>query len=499
MGIPSYFSYIIKNHKSIITALFYQPSNLYLDSNSIVYDVAKQLNYEDFFNSMDFETTLILRVCEKINHYIQKVQPTHGVFIAFDGVPPLAKMVQQRERRYKGYLTTQLSKKLNIVEDKPSWNTIHITPGTEFMNKLDKEIKQYFHNYIPLYKEFIISTSVDPGEGEHKLFEYIRKHSNPEHTTFIYGLDADLIILGLNHLKYTRIYLMRETAEFRLDSNYHQELMLLDLNQLKQELDLVMDHKLNDYILLSFFIGNDFFPKLPYINLHQKGMERLTTLYKKVILPTEYIFDGRQIHWSLFKKLILAISQVEHSMFKELYKERNKFHFTSTDVSAKLNALPRIYREVEKYINPFEEGWEHRYYNKLFKVNYTQNNLKKISKNYLEMVEWNIQYYSMDVPNWDIYYHYNYPPLFKDLLSFIPDTNVLLLTPAPILPFTSNQLLAYVLPREYLHLLPKDIYEKIKDKKWYDKCDVEWSYCNFFWESNILCNDIPIKELKKLI
>ncbi len=497
MGIPSYFSYIIKNHKLIITKLFHQPSNLYLDSNSIVYDAAKQLNYQDFLNIMDYENTLILRVCEKINHYINTVQPTHGVFIAFDGVPPLAKMVQQRERRYKGHLTTKLSKKLGILEDKPSWPTINITPGTEFMNKLDKEIKQYFHKYIPFYKEFIISTSVDPGEGEHKLFEYIRKHSNPEHTTFIYGLDADLIILGLNHLKYTTIYLMRESVEFHVDN--HQELMLLDLNKLKKELDHVMDSKLNDYILLSFFIGNDFFPKLPYINIHQKGMEVLTTLYKQVILPKENIFDGHQINWPLFKKLITSISKVELSMFKELYKERNKFHFTSTDVSAKLNALPRIYREVEKYINPFEEGWEYRYYKKLFKVNDTTTNLKKICKNYLEMFEWNIQYYSMDVPNWDTYYHFNYPPLFKDLIHFIPDSNVLLVKPAQIIPFTSTQLLAYVLPREHLDLLPKNIYEKIKDKNWYDKCDVEWSYCNFFWESNILCNDIPIKELRLIL
>jgi 5'-3' exonuclease len=496
MGIPSYFSYIIKNHKSIITKLFHKPSNLYLDSNSIVYDVAKQLNYKDFLNIIDFENMLILRVCEKIHYYIDHVKPTYGVFIAFDGVPPLAKMVQQRERRYKGALTTKLSKKLNIMDDSPSWNTINITPGTEFMNKLDKEIKQYFHKYIPFYKEFIISTSVDPGEGEHKLFEHIRKHSHKNHTTFIYGLDADLIILGLNHLQYTSIYLMRESIDFKLDSSHHQELMLLNLNELKKQLNHTIDNKLNDYILLSFFIGNDFFPKIPYINIHQKGMDVLTTIYKRVILPHEMIFDGTTIHWQLFKKLIKGISQVEHSMFKDLYKERNKFHFTSSDVSAKLNALPRIYREVEKYINPFEEGWEHRYYKKLFKSNYTASTFQKISTNYLEMIEWNIKYYSMDVPNWETYYHFNYPPLFKDLIHFIPNSNLSLLKSKTIHPLTSNQLLAYVLPKEHLQLLPPDIYDKIKHKHWYDKCDIEWSYCNFFWESNILCNDIPLKDLK---
>lgn len=490
MGIPSYFSYIIKNHKSIITKLFHNPSNLYLDSNSIIYDIAHQLNYQDYLNDMDFENILIIRVCEKIHQYIDHVKPTDGVFIAFDGVPPLAKMVQQRERRYKGWITNKLSKKLNIIDDKPSWNTVNITPGTEFMNKLDKEIKQYFHKYISFYKHFIISTSIDPGEGEHKLFEYIRKNPDPEKTTFIYGLDADLIILGLNHLKYSKIYLMRESIDLSHD------LMLLNLSELNKELNHLIDNKLNDYILLSFFIGNDFFPKIPYINIHQKGMEVLTKIYKSVILPDEMIFDGTQINWYLFKKLIIGISQVEHSMFKELYKERNKFHFTSTDISAKLNALPRIYRETEKYINPFEEYWEHRYYQKLFKVNYTKSNLNKICKNYLEMFEWNILYYSINAPNWDTYYHFNYTPLFKDLIQFIPDHTIHLIKPHKITPFTGNQLLAYVLPREYLNLLPDNIYQQIKNKHWYDKCDIEWSYCNFFWESNIICNDISIKDLR---
>ena len=40
-----------------------------------------------------------------------------------------------------------------------------------------------------------------PGEGEHKIFDYIRenKHINNEKTV-IYGLDADLIMLTVNHL-----------------------------------------------------------------------------------------------------------------------------------------------------------------------------------------------------------------------------------------------------------------------------------------------------------
>ena len=41
MGIPSYFSYIVKNHPEIIKKYFKETffvSNFYLDSNSIIYD-----------------------------------------------------------------------------------------------------------------------------------------------------------------------------------------------------------------------------------------------------------------------------------------------------------------------------------------------------------------------------------------------------------------------------------------------------------------------------
>ena len=47
MGIPSYFSYIVKNHREIIQKindLKIPIHNLYIDSNSIVYDSLRALN-----------------------------------------------------------------------------------------------------------------------------------------------------------------------------------------------------------------------------------------------------------------------------------------------------------------------------------------------------------------------------------------------------------------------------------------------------------------------
>ena len=64
MGIPSYFSYIVKNHSSII--IKYNPksisvNNLYLDCNSIIYDVVHNM---DFNNLNDSEINVIMKEYE---------------------------------------------------------------------------------------------------------------------------------------------------------------------------------------------------------------------------------------------------------------------------------------------------------------------------------------------------------------------------------------------------------------------------------------------------
>ena len=98
MGIPSYFSFIVKNHGNIVRKIHKLNKNIdnfYLDSNSIVYDCLRALdkNYKD--NDEEFERLLIEAVCRKIDEYISIIQPSNNVLIAFDGVAPVAKLEQQ--------------------------------------------------------------------------------------------------------------------------------------------------------------------------------------------------------------------------------------------------------------------------------------------------------------------------------------------------------------------------------------------------------------------
>ena len=122
MGIPSYFSFLIKNHSYIVKKLLHFDKNihnLYLDSNSIIYDCLRKLSsdFESYKNNVEFENQLIKEVALKIEEYILTINPSNNVFIAFDGVAPIAKLEQQRTRRHKSMLESKIFNELNIQKN----------------------------------------------------------------------------------------------------------------------------------------------------------------------------------------------------------------------------------------------------------------------------------------------------------------------------------------------------------------------------------------------
>ena len=145
MGIPSYFSHIVKEYRHIIKDMksLRQINNFYLDSNSLIYDAVKNNPTYDKTKHKEYENELMNMVCAKIDFYVDTLKPRDRVFIAFDGVAPVAKLSQQRDRRYKSWYTSQIQRDIEGVAYKESWNTSAITPGTEFMKKLNTYVTEY--------------------------------------------------------------------------------------------------------------------------------------------------------------------------------------------------------------------------------------------------------------------------------------------------------------------------------------------------------------------
>jgi len=473
--------------------------------------------------------SIIKQVCLKIEYYIRLIAPTHNVLIAFDGVAPVAKLEQQRSRRYKSAYQNQLTKQIFKNKEPDPWNTSAITPGTKFMNDLSDYIKTYFNDSKRCNVISIINSTSDIyGEGEHKIFEYIR--SNPDihknETTVIYGLDADLIMLSINHLSFCpNIYLFRETPHFiqSIDSSLEpDENYLLDIPLLTDKIIQYMNHnniitqnqknnKIYDYIFLSFFLGNDFMPHFPSVNIRTGGMDKMLNAYRETIGKTDQVLtDGKKIYWNNVRKLVQVLANQEESYLKEEYKLRDKKEKinyqtdTPENIFKKFEAIPTYEREIEKYINPFQDYWQTRYYRSLCNIKHDTNRsqIKDLCINYLEGLEWTLKYYTSGCPNWRWKYRYSYPPLLTDLLQYIPVFDTTFVDNVVANPVSPIVQLCYVLPRSGLSLLPNKLSSKLLEihDEWYKTdCVFIWAFCRYFWESHVQMNEIDLQELEELI
>lgn len=559
MGIPVYFSHIVKNHANIIKKYTNElrVDNLYLDSNSIIYDCYHKLNVDTITESV--YSSIINSVILKIEEYIAIIQPQKKVIVAFDGVAPIAKLEQQRNRRYKSWYQNEISKQINGTKSgkgkEDPFNSASITPGTQFMTQLNETVAKYFHDKSSTkYNniEIAVSGSNMVGEGEHKLFDYIRKHPikhfvNNE-PTVIYGLDADLIMLCLNHLTVCpHIYLFRETPHFiqsidaslEPNSNYY-----LDIPELADEIVKYLNNghalaqeeqkqgKIRDYVFLCFFLGNDFLPHFPAINIRTGGVEKLLEAYQATIGSNEFLIGPEgSICWENVRKFVGFFQNLEEEFIVKEHRLRNSKERhalrenTAEERFKKFELTPTHDRELEKYINPVKPGWQLRYYASLFQGHGSSHNqghqqgqqqqghqqtvfvkneefVKNICINYIEGLEWTMKYYTSSCPDWRWKYKYNYPPLLQDLIKYIPSKHTIFVPTKPQNPVSELVQLCYVLPRTSLNLLPPKISTELlkKHSHWYNaNCNYIWAYCKFFWESHVDMEAIDIEELERLV
>lgn len=546
MGIPYYFTYIVKNHSNIIKKLnkdILNIKNFYLDSNSIIYDVVNKMNFDEM--TLSIHTSIINNVISKIEYYISIVKPTNMTYIAFDGVAPVAKLKQQRERRYKSYYQAEIAKNTSVSQKTNAnpFNMTSITPGTKFMEELNTKIREYFKRKY--YKEndikIIFSGSNEEGEGEHKIFEHIRKNGDEDMDAkyLIYGLDADLIMLSINHLPiHSNIYLFRETPEFIKSLNIElepNENYYLDIPELANEITNYLNsdtietgteqvkqvNRIYDYIFLCFFLGNDFLPHFPALNIRTGGTEKLLNAYTHTITGNDVLTDGEKIYWHNVRKLLLFLSCVEEKFIKEEMKVRDKrerkypYNPTAEQKLMMFENIPLYDRELEKYISPNKDGWQQRYYDSLFE-NYDIKNDEEFKKNlcvnFLQGLEWTMKYYTQGCADWRWKYNYEYPPLLQDLIHFTPyfnveffgetNTNTNTNTNSKSKALHPYVQLCYVLPKKSLYLLPTNIYKEIMEKypEWYTEDNLfKWAFCKYFWESHVVLPEIDLDVLENIV
>jgi len=266
-----------------------------------------------------------------------------------------------------------------------------ITPGTPFMTRLSQALKQFIADRVahdPAYNNIsvIYSDASVPGEGEHKIAEFIRTQRaqpgyDPNTSHVLYGLDADLIMLALathelqfyvlrervfptpqqpssssvsgalnaqdsssgnlesntiqnaaaigarNSFQLLSIDILRECleAEFRepLEIGFEMESSSSSCRPEKRTFDL--ERVVDDFVFLCFFVGNDFLPHLPSLDIREGAIDYLIELYKKLVPRIGYLSDDKgEIHFGRVRLFLKELACTEEYIFQRRKWEEEK-------------------------------------------------------------------------------------------------------------------------------------------------------------------------------
>ncbi|BFZ56437.1 5'-3' exoribonuclease 2 [Savitreella phatthalungensis] len=398
MGVPALFRWLSRKYPKIILPVSEAPStdsdgndipvdctlpnpngeefdNLYLDMNGIVHPCSHPEDRPPPRN----EQEMMQEVFRYTDRIMAMVRPRKLLMIAVDGVAPRAKMNQQRSRRFRSAQEAEekAKAKAKLVEElvangqKPPeegpapWDSNVITPGTPFMDILASSLRywvQYKFNTDPAWKNLkvIISDASVPGEGEHKIMEFVRsQRSDPRHDPntrhVIYGLDADLIMLGLaTHEPYFRV--LREDVFFGqdngachncgrkghraaectsapaekdeqavpvkkpfiwLNTTVLREYLEAELHLPNQRTPWDLERAIDDWVFIIFFVGNDFLPHLPSLEIREGAIDMLVDLWKRNLdVAGGYITCDGQMDTKKAHFLLEGIAQQESQIFK---------------------------------------------------------------------------------------------------------------------------------------------------------------------------------------
>ena len=544
MGIPLYFKIISDKYSDIIIDNIENnncPNNLFIDLNCAIHPCCRNfLKTVDNYNPSlknDYENKMI----NSIISYIEKLvsfSNSKFVFISIDGVAPIAKMVQQRYRRFKSIKEREEINKIKEdlkIEVQNTWDTNAISPGTEFMFKLNNAIK-YTLDKSTFYKDktIIFSNSNVAGEGEHKILKYIKENKTIDGNIIIYGLDADLIMLSLVSNK-DNCYLLRESVEFGITD--YNKLLYLSIDELKDciisdfneklididplymtnpKRELFENHYIKDYIFICFLLGNDFMPHLPAISLRNKGLDKIITIYLNILNTFDKpIISNNKIDNEILIHFFRKISLIEDDLAIEYNRRRSNFkpHFKSDDEYERrceyLNNLPSLCKKTkqsEKYIDIGSKYWRLRYYNTTMGIK-SQEDIDKLCEDYIKTLKWTFSYYFEDCPSFYWSFNYTYGPSITDVYNYIkniPNFNInnikfkKKLPPSPLI-----QLLS-ILPPESKHILPSELQYLFSNKSnlialYPKQYELEMIYKKYYWMCNPILPIIDINYIKNTI
>jgi 5'-3' exonuclease len=500
MGVPQLFGWLFRKYKNIVSVSIDKKMDiLYFDFNGLIYHCYADLMREKYDSLKDTplrrrQEVLIEEILKYTKSIICTTVKPKIAYLSIDGVVPMAKMHQQRLRRYKSpYLKeweNDIKKRHGIYKEE-LLDTNQITPGTDFMRILNESLQHAIDTKYFGDVQMFLSDSEKIGEGEHKIVADIRGKCLKDKNICIYGLDADLILLSLT-IPNNNVFLLRENVH--IDASFTNPLLYVSIpiladsiyHEIMKEMSIKSLDKqriIRDYVFLSFLLGNDFLHCLPSLSIVNNGIDFVIKLYtnsyakcKNYLLST--VSDAVRINNGFLKSMFDGLSKSEDSNLKFLAQRKKvpnppNFDDHYSEEKWKWDRIPHNPRfekcfSVIDYKNP---NWKKQYYNIFFDFDCTKTQnqvcLDAICKNYFDGILFTAKYYFDGAISWYWYNPYPVAPFVSDLFDYLQrmemkDINMLTIPTGA--PFSSTEQLMMVLPKTSATLLPKKLADEMEGR-----------------------------------
>jgi 5'-3' exonuclease len=374
-------------------------------------------------------------VKSEVNFIVNVINPKKTIFLAIDGVAPMSKQNQQRQRRFRA--AKERDEKKN-----ESFDSTCITAGTSFMKDLSEYLfkDEWINCKNPV--EIIISDDSQPGEGEHKLMDWIRHNDDVNEGIYcVVGMDADLILLSCL-LPRTNVYIMRED-----DRSCKKQYDYIDINRVRQDLPV----KVNDLIIWSCFIGNDFLPPIPSLEIKESipetgAMDFFFENYKHPLVTEKGFLNPYEII-----RLLKLVRDREQDIMKARHMDES-----SKDAYNKRFPNPLWDGDIVNYRIAFQQKIA-KYYQKPFSES-------ELVNAFMKTVQWVYLYYTKGIAatqdwNWFFPYHYAlHADLFVEIMTEQPFISYAFKKTKPSHPY--EQLLR-VIPPSSKYLIPEHLHDHV--------------------------------------
>mmetsp|Transcript_2099 Transcript_2099/g.3897 ORF Transcript_2099/g.3897 Transcript_2099/m.3897 type:complete len:838 (+) Transcript_2099:320-2833(+) len=342
MGIPALYSWLLRNCSNLEKGPESTSINVFVDMNGVIHPCC----HSDGKTSKKTQEQMFDDVCKELDIIVDLTNPKKLLYLSTDGVAPLAKMQHQRDRRIRKVIETadamhvesEFRKRKsenreavprNMEFSHDYWDSNVITPGTKFMSDLSEHVENFVKRKV-LDKDskwyglnVIFSDARVPGEGEHKILDFLRvseceKISDPHvgmHT--IVGDDADFVMLGLTSMK-KKVRILRQCRDFNFLPNAiaanrtrvtpqitmeapiklpTEKYQIIEVDRIRTFLKDTyfktykmpgnqFDRCMRDVVGICFLVGNDFLPHLPTIDVSQGSIDTILRKYEESVLRT---------------------------------------------------------------------------------------------------------------------------------------------------------------------------------------------------------------------